>query len=149
MIDTGHRSRSGRPHPDVCRHQAARPFLESFVSPEEVGMEQIECGHVERGRHDDLAAIALKFLGEVESGVTVVETRVDVGAGDIDQPRCIVRLSDGKDDPHRQSGEGPNSPEARARSWSVRSIAGVWHAGGRPPGGGLRNWQLAGGSNGQ
>ena len=71
-----------------------------IVAPEELGVEEVERAHVERRRHRHSGAVAGEPFGEVEPGLTVVEARVDVGAGDVEKPVGAHRLGRAHDDPH-------------------------------------------------
>ena len=55
------------------------------VAPEQLRVEQVERGNVERGGHPDSPAEIAQAGGIVEAGPAEVEGPVDMGAGDVDQ----------------------------------------------------------------
>jgi hypothetical protein len=63
---------------------SGRSGLGHRIAAIQIGVEQIERGHVEGRRNGDLGAVRDQSLGEVEARLTVVETPVDVGSRDVE-----------------------------------------------------------------
>src|SRR5690554_1488930 len=65
-------------------------------------MDQVERGDVERGWHGHLSPTLDEALGEIETGHPVEEAGIDVTRDDVDEVRCVLRLTHGHQELHRQ-----------------------------------------------
>src|SRR5690606_30526459 len=70
--------------------------------PHQLGMEQVERADVESGGHPDVRSSLVEAASKIEARLTVVETAVDVGTGDVEQPPRPHRLGHPHQDPHGQ-----------------------------------------------
>src|SRR5581483_12033180 len=61
-------------------HQAAARRLLRAVEPDQFGMDQIERADIERRRNAHAAALRGEPLDEVEAGLAMIETAVDMGS---------------------------------------------------------------------
>ena len=90
------------PEGDVRRHQLTTRGREVPVT-DQSGMEQIHRADVQRGRDADLRAEVDQPVGEVETDLAVVQARVDVRGGDLDQSRRVGDPRLRHDHAHRES----------------------------------------------
>ena len=67
-------------------------------------MEKVQRGHVEGRRHHHPATALHQSQGEVEPGLPVVETAVDMGGGDVQQTGCVFGLTHREEQLHSGSG---------------------------------------------
>jgi hypothetical protein len=65
-------------------------------------VEQIERRYVECGGHADARAAVREPRGEVEANLSVIETAVDVSAGDIDETFGTGEVGHAKEHLHRE-----------------------------------------------
>ena len=85
-------------HQRLCCRRCCGLALEQFR------MEQIQAGDIEGCRHEYLGTAIDQPLDEVDTRLSVIETRVDVCPGNRQQPVCVHGLREPHNQPHGHSG---------------------------------------------